>query len=266
MIRFLLLPSVALLSIARISAQDAAAPFRRTSPSPTAPAATPQPIETPAPSPAETPIPPPQETPAPPLEQTPKPKSQQQTTKARSFPAVTPSGISRSGRRALKEEPVRAMEPRKPWVRRLPAEQNEGPGAFRPTIDLSDGRWATVSSIRSLENKWQIAIKNHDVETIERLIADDFVGTSSTGTTGSKATLLRQLRTDTNDYKSARARGMSVEITRPGVAVVTGTATEAGIKENGERFKSSRQFTDTWKFKNGRWQCISSKVTPSPRP
>jgi ketosteroid isomerase-like protein len=54
--------------------------------------------------------------------------------------------------------------------------------------------------------------------------------------------------------------GTSVRIVRPGVAIITGTITESGTKEDGRRFTTSRRFTDTWKERNGRWVCTASEV------
>lgn len=102
---------------------------------------------------------------------------------------------------------------------------------------------------------------NHDVATIDELIANDFVGTSSTGKVGSKSTLLGAVRRDKNEYKSATVRGMSVRSLGPDVAVVTGIVSEGGTTKDGKQFKTSRRFTDTWRERNGRWQCVASQAT-----
>ena len=46
----------------------------------------------------------------------------------------------------------------------------------------------------------------------------------------------------------------------PNVAIVIGIASETGATPEGKRFKSSRRFTDKWVSRNGRWQCVASKV------
>lgn len=132
---------------------------------------------------------------------------------------------------------------------------------MRPTFDLSgDSSWTTAATIRSLENKWQAAIRKHDVKAVEKLLADDFAATSSTGREGSKATLLAEVRKDKNVYSSARAREMKVRSLAPNVAIVIGIASETGATPEGKRFKSSRRFADKWVSRNGRWQCVASKV------
>lgn len=118
--------------------------------------------------------------------------------------------------------------------------------------------------VKNLERRWQKAIVNKDSETINELLANDFVATSSTGKVGSKSTLLNVIRRDKNEYKSADARGMSVRMLGPRVAVVTGIATESGTTPNGRSFKNSRRFTDTWMLRNGKWQCVASQATEVP--
>jgi ketosteroid isomerase-like protein len=176
----------------------------------------------------------------------------------------------------LDQEPVRAVEPRhggrsdssssghRPFIQRLPAAPKTGPRASQPTFDLTETTWATAATIRSLETQWQNAIKAHDVDAIDKLLAPDFEATSMTGETGSKSRLLREVRKDENVYKSTRVRGMSVKAESPDVAVVTGTATESGTTKDGKSFKTSRRFTDTWRLRKGKWQCVSSKVTAAP--
>ena len=159
---------------------------------------------------------------------------------------------------------MRAVEPRprRPW--------DEDPaaavGGSRPTFDLSSrGDSSVAGTIRRLEERWQRAIKEKDVKTISELVADDFVGTSSTGRTGSKSTLLNEVRRDKNEYTSAEARSMKVRTESDNVAVVTGVARETGTTPDGKRFTNRRRFTDTWVKRNGKWRCIASHTTAMPR-
>jgi ketosteroid isomerase-like protein len=121
------------------------------------------------------------------------------------------------------------------------------------------------AAVRGLERKWQDAIVEHDVSLVDDLVADDFVGTSSTGRVGTKSTLLYEMRRDENTYKSATARNMAVRAYGQNVAVVTGVASENGTTPRGQRFSTSRRFTDTWMQRNGKWQCIASHATQLPK-
>ena len=88
--------------------------------------------------------------------------------------------------------------------------------------------WATASTIRSLENQWQTAIKNHDVDALDKLLSENLEATSFTGKEGSKNRAGSAMRRDKNVYKSARARGMTVTNKGPGTTVVIGTSIETG--------------------------------------
>ena len=251
--------AVSLLMDGTLRAQDAAAPMRRNSPAPTetpplAPpsTATPAPAATPrlqaSPPPASTPS----ETQGAPAQPAPTPKAERATTAPADAPAK---------RSVLRPPPVRALERGTPFIRRAPAPPNDGPRASRPTFDLSESNWATAATIRSLEKRWAAAIKNHDAKALDALLAENFSGTSATGSEASKERMLALLRRDKNVYKSVRVHGMSVRNLGPTTAVVTGTATESGVTEDGRKFKVSRRFTDTWRQRGGRWQCVASRVT-----
>lgn len=122
-----------------------------------------------------------------------------------------------------------------------------------------------MTLVRRLEEKWQVAVRDHNVEVLEKLMADDFVATSSTGRRGSKATVLAEARNDKNVYTRAEARSMSVRLQGENVAIVTGVARESGTTPAGKKFDTSRRFTDTWELRDGRWVCVASKATKIPR-
>lgn len=283
-VRYKFLSSIAtctaLWSLGVVSAQDAAAPFRRSSPTPAPEEQTPPPEEPPAASPVrsggET------------ATLSPLPKTSTSGTKnkptatagrrenaltvepvravepRRSPPREEPVAVVETRSRVLKENPVRAAEPRKPFFQRLLAKPPKEPRVYQPTFDVSESSWATAAKIRSIEKSWQAAIRNHDLAAVDKLLANNLQATSSTGNKGSKRAVLRALRRDTNVYRSVRARGMSVRNVEPGVAVVSGIATESGTTKDGKPFKNSRQFTDTWERRKGGWHCVASKLSKVP--
>ena len=284
---------IGLVSVGVAFGQDAAAPIRRSSPTPTPQgtstprptatpeervSATPQTTATPSPTVAAQPEETPTDRPTPASEQS---RPEVPTAKAVSEQEKAPARAGTPSRRVIQEKPVRAIEPRPasaprrtedvraddpPPRRREARERAEArpalPPASKPTFDLSDsGSGYIGATIRALESRLQNAFKNHDVETIDELIADDFVGTSTTGRLGSKSTLLYEVRRDKNKYSSASARRMVVRTQGARTAVVTGISKETGRTPDGKRFSNSRRFTDTWVERDGRWQCIASHVT-----
>ncbi len=159
------------------------------------------------------------------------------------------------------------MEPRTP---RKETTENRTPEPAppqryrRPTFDLTESNWITNATLRSLENKWQDAVKDHDADAVDKLLSDNFVATSANGNTGSKERILRGIRNDNNVYDSARAKNMTIKMKRPGVAVVTGVSIQSGTKESGEKFSSKIHFTDTWRLRNGEWICVASEANKVP--
>lgn len=96
-------------------------------------------------------------------------------------------------------------------------------------------------------------------------MADDFIGTSSSGKTGDKTTLLAEAKRDTNTYASASSSDMTVKMFGSNVAVVTGIAKETGKTKAGKTFSHSYRFTDTWVERNGEWQCVAAHAMALPK-
>jgi len=115
-----------------------------------------------------------------------------------------------------------------------------------------------AAKLKELESNWEGSLLKHDTSAIERMVAEDFVGTSSSGKVGTKATLLAEAKRDNNTYTSAVSNDMTVRIYAPNVAVVTGIAKESGKTKGGKTFSNSYRFTDTWVERNGEWQCVAA--------
>jgi ketosteroid isomerase-like protein len=121
------------------------------------------------------------------------------------------------------------------------------------------------SRIKELESRWEASLLSHDSSAIEKIVADDFIGTSSSGKTGDKATLLSEAKRDNNSYTSAVSNEMTVRMFGPTVAVVTGIAKETGKTKAGKTFMHSYRFTDTWVERNGEWQCVAAHAMALPK-
>ena len=122
-----------------------------------------------------------------------------------------------------------------------------------------------TAHIKQLESRWEASLLKHDTSEIERIVADDFIGTSSSGKQGDKATLIAEAKRDTNTYTSAASSDMSVRMFGPNVAVVTGIARETGKTKAGKTFTNSFRFTDTWVERNGEWQCVAAHAMALPK-
>jgi ketosteroid isomerase-like protein len=105
----------------------------------------------------------------------------------------------------------------------------------------------------------------HDISAIEQLVAEDFVGTSSSGKLGNKSTMISEARKDKNVYTSAESEDMIVHSFGPNIAVVTGIARESGKSPAGKAFSHTYRFTDTWVERNGIWQCVAAHAMTLPK-
>jgi ketosteroid isomerase-like protein len=119
--------------------------------------------------------------------------------------------------------------------------------------------------LKALEARWEASFMTHDITVIEQLVAEDFVGTSSSGKLGNKSTMISEAMKDKNVYTSAVSTDMIVHSFGPGVAVVTGVARESGKTPKGTAFSHAYRFTDTWVERNGTWQCVAASAMALPK-
>jgi ketosteroid isomerase-like protein len=119
--------------------------------------------------------------------------------------------------------------------------------------------------LKALEQRWESSFLTHDVSIVEQLVAEDFVGTSSSGKVGNKSTMIAEARKDKNVYATAASADMTVHFFGPSVAVVTGIARETGKTPAGKAFSQAYRFTDTWVERNGEWQCVAASAMALPK-
>ncbi len=108
----------------------------------------------------------------------------------------------------------------------------------------------TVFKLRQMEREWQTY--PHNNTTIQRMVADDFIGVTSRGKIITKKALLK----GSNEKKangSFFGGKMDVRLHGANVAVVVGTAKQS------KKSWTSYRFTDTWMERDGNWQCIASQ-------
>ena len=115
--------------------------------------------------------------------------------------------------------------------------------------------------IKLSEQQWAEASMKRDTATVERIIADDFVGLYPLGSFFRKAEELASVSKNVGDYVSAKGNDVEVRIYSD-AAVARGS--ESWEKRNGERGRYV--WTDTWIGRNGKWQIVAAvdvKVEPA---
>jgi len=116
-----------------------------------------------------------------------------------------------------------------------------------------------AATIRSMEIKWADAYKQHNIDILSTLLADDFVITIEDGSVYSKAgyithsadTSVRVQLADLSDLK-VRLHGET--------AIVTGAYHEKG-ESNGKPYEYHDRLTDVWMKIGGRWQVVASQYS-----
>jgi ketosteroid isomerase-like protein len=118
-----------------------------------------------------------------------------------------------------------------------------------PAGGAADG----AQTVRQLENEWVMAIVQKDTATIERLLADDFVGTTNDVRYG-KAEAVIDVKTgvhDTLDMNDVQVRAYG------DTAVVTFDQTERS-RHGSEDYSGHYMFTNVWVKQGDRWVAVSS--------
>jgi ketosteroid isomerase-like protein len=110
-----------------------------------------------------------------------------------------------------------------------------------------------------MENRWAAATKAHDIATIQKLLAGDYIGVTASGAIVNKAGLLAELRKDKNVYETVANSRLDVRVHGGDTAVVVGTTKQRGTDENGRAFSYTYNWTDTWVLRDGQWVCVASQ-------
>ena len=112
-----------------------------------------------------------------------------------------------------------------------------------------------LAQLRDLENDWTVANLNADKKTLDRILADDYVGPSSDGGLQTKADYIRTIQRDTNverwefdDLKLMLAGDR---------ATLTGKIT---LHQQDRELVFD--FQDKFVWRDGRWQATGSEVKP----
>lgn len=113
-----------------------------------------------------------------------------------------------------------------------------------------------LGQLTDLENDWTMANLNADKKALDRILADDYVGSSSDGALHSKADYIRTIERDTETDKW-RFDDLKVTLTGDR-ATLTGKVTLTSEKQDREL---AFDFTDKFVWRDGRWQATGSEVT-----
>lgn len=113
-----------------------------------------------------------------------------------------------------------------------------------------------AATIRALEMKWTESYKQHSIDILSSLLAEDFVITIEDGSIYSKAGYISHSADPSTRVQVAELSDLKVRM-HGDTAVVTGAYHEKG-KSNGKPYEYHDRLTDVWMKVGGKWQVVAS--------
>ena len=113
--------------------------------------------------------------------------------------------------------------------------------------------------IAALDKEYQLAVKNNDAETMDRILADDFVLVTGLGKTYSKAALLAEARGQGTIYERQEDSEQTVRVWGD-TAVVTALLWAKGT-EAGKPFEYKLWFSDTYVRTPKGWRYVLAQAS-----
>jgi len=121
-----------------------------------------------------------------------------------------------------------------------------------------------AATVRSLELKWTVSYKQHSIEILSTLLADDFVITVEDGSVYSKAGYISHTADAKVRVDIAEMTDLKVRI-HGDTAVVTGAYHEKG-DSGGKTYEYHDRLTDVWMKVGGKWQVVASHYSVPYKP
>jgi ketosteroid isomerase-like protein len=120
------------------------------------------------------------------------------------------------------------------------------PPTIGPTAHVED-------TIRTLEEKWVAAIVAKDTATVERLLADDFVGT-----TNDRRYVKKQAVEDVVEGTHELLRLDDLQIRVYGDTAIVDVDQTEKSRHGADDFSGTYLFTNVWVNRNGEWRAVAS--------
>ena len=116
-----------------------------------------------------------------------------------------------------------------------------------------------AAAIRALELKWTESYKQHNIDILSSLLAEDFVITIEDGSIYSKVGYISHSADPATKVQIAELSDLKVRM-HGDTAVVTGAYHEKG-ESNGKAYEYRDRLTDIWMKVGGKWQVVASQYS-----
>lgn len=141
------------------------------------------------------------------------------------------------------------------------ADENENGNdnsAAEDTASPSTDEAKVLRELTDLEQEWTVANINADKKKLDRILADDYVGTAPDGKTQGKA---EYLRTATRDTAIQKWDFEDLKLSLKGDRATLNGIIRLEVKdERGQNQNLAFRFTDKFVWRDGRWQATGSVV------
>ena len=150
--------------------------------------------------------------------------------------------------------------------RRMPACSASSQWPRAPPVGQADPQASpqmALPIIESAERKWVSAVTSGDTSIVEDTLADDFIGVGPDGKPFDKKTMVELIGGAPQEYVSDRFDGMTAKF-YGNTAVATGS--ETWERRTQLPKKGRFVWTDTWMFRDGKWQIVAGADYELPEP
>jgi ketosteroid isomerase-like protein len=113
-----------------------------------------------------------------------------------------------------------------------------------------------AATVRGLELKWTESYKQHSIDILSSLLADDFVITVEDGSVYSKAGYISHTADNSVHVEVSEMTDLKVRM-HGDTAIVTGAYHEKG-SAHGKSYEYHDRLTDVWMKTGNKWQVIAS--------
>lgn len=114
-------------------------------------------------------------------------------------------------------------------------------------------------ALMKLENRWVRAVLRHDVKTMDRLLADEYLSVGSDGEVRDKPRTMADFRSSSLSFAAIKLDNFSLRV-EGDMYVVSGRAI-VKFKTEGRNLGGQFRYAKTYVKRRGRWQVISMHTT-----
>jgi peptidylprolyl isomerase len=131
----------------------------------------------------------------------------------------------------------------------------------KPNRPISTSSNSVQDQLKKLEEEWATAFIKRDAAALGRILADDYYIIDPNGSASDKAQTIQGITSGEFAFESIKYDNLKVRV-YGAFAIVTGGEV-VKMRSGGQTSTEAFRFTDVFALRRGRWQAISSQLTPS---